>query len=355
MPPSEKQNVEVSDDQQTVKGYQEIVATLIRSLIGVPGFPASYRDRLYSYISEVKKVKEPAALSALPKQIEDLCSSAVAEIDAQGGLKKQEVEIRRIVGMLGESIRSMAEVNASTGTSLDTHMDDLQRAMVENGEPVEFSKKIEAIAESIRKTTRILTDEVEQSRSQVKNAGEKIQTLEEQLQETRAETLRDGLTGLENRRSFNQFITRALSSFDPQEPWCAIMLDVDHFKKVNDTHGHIIGDALLIKLSRALRNEVASPSYLARYGGEEFIIMMPAASLDEAAHFCQSVLHKIKNSRWLYRSRVKEITISATLSAGVAAQNETDTPETIVARADRALYLAKENGRNRFQTEKDLT
>jgi len=354
MPATENQGNGRPDLQEVIGGYQEIVATLIRSLIGVPGFPAAYQERLYACIAAVKNMTATDQFRTLPKRIEELCASAVSEIGTQGGVKQQEEEIRRIVDMLGESIRSLAEVNASTGSSLETHISDLQEAVEADGEPAEFSARIEAIAKSITQTTTILRNEVEESRSQVKNAGRRIQDLEQELQQTRAETLKDGLTGLENRRSFNQFVAQALSSFDPQRPWCAIMLDVDHFKRVNDTNGHIIGDALLIKLSRTLRSQVAEPSYLARYGGEEFIIMLSGSPLRKGVKFCDKLLRKIRNSRWQYRGDAGEITISATLSAGVAVQKSSDTPESLVARADEALYIAKENGRDRLQTEEDI-
>ncbi|NQT21064.1 MAG: GGDEF domain-containing protein [Planctomycetes bacterium] len=354
MPDADTKTATQPDLQQVISEHHEIVATLIRSLIRVPGFPASFRDGLYAHISEVKKATDASELAALCKSMENLCSAAVAEIDPQVGLKDQENEMRRIVEALGDSIKSIAEVNANAGNSLDTHMDDLHDVIVADGEPVQFSKKIEAIANSIRETTKVLKKEVQHSRGQVKDAGSRIQHLETELKRSRAESLKDGLTSLSNRRAFNLFIAKALSSFDPDKPWCLIVADIDHFKKVNDTHGHIIGDALLIKLSHALREQVVAPAFLARYGGEEFVIMLPEASLQKGAAFCDNILTKIRHSRWQYRSQVREITISAALSAGVAMQNKTDTPEALIARADKALYLSKERGRDRFYTEEDL-
>jgi diguanylate cyclase len=354
MPSTDTQPDGPPDQQEMVGGYQEIVATLIRSLIRVPGFPASHRDRLYAFISEIKKLTRPEDLSRVSKQLEEFCTTAVAEIDPQGSLADKKKELQRIVAMLGESIRTISKANASTGNSIDLHLTELSETVVENGEPVQFARKIEAIANSIKQTTQLLKSEIEESRKQVRGAGQKIQDLENELKQTRAESLKDDLTGLFNRRSFNQFIAQALSAFDPHKPWCVIMLDVDHFKRVNDTHGHIIGDALLIKLSRTLRDEVVAPSYLARYGGEEFVIMRPASSLENGIEFCDNLLRKVRNSRWLYRSHMKEMTITATLSAGISMQTGDDTPESLVARADEALYLAKQNERDRLQSEVDI-
>jgi len=374
--PDDQQPDDAQSDSNFINGYQEIVATLIRSLIRVPGFPAKYRDRLYAFISEIKNFTKPDELSAVAmrieglryrltqgyadelstvaRRVEEFCSKVVADINTQGAFKNQEEELRRILNMLGESVASINHANESTGSSIDSHLSALNQAVIEDGEPVQFSQKIEFIANGLKKTTELLKSEIQESRKQVKGAGQKIQDLESKLAKTRAESMRDGLTGLANRRSFNEFITRELARFDADRPWCLIMLDVDHFKLVNDTHGHIIGDALLIKLSRTLREEVLAPRFLARYGGEEFVIMLPRATLAAGTEFCDSLLRKVRSARWLYRSQVKEITISATVSAGISAQHEDDTPETLIARADKALYLAKENGRNRLQTENDI-
>jgi len=352
--PDQKQPQDQQFRGDLSNGYQEIIATLIRSLIMVPGFPPAYRDRLYAFISEVKKFTKPEELAAVARRVEELCSRAVADINPQGAIKNQEEELQRIVAMLSDSILHINQANESTGSSIDTHLTALNKAVVEDGEPVQFSQKIELIANSIKQTTEMLKSEIEESRQQVKGAGEKIQHLEKELQKTRAESLRDGLTGLANRRSFNEFIAKATATYDPSKPWSLIMLDVDHFKRVNDTHGHVIGDALLIKLSRTLRDEVLSPSFLARYGGEEFVILMPNTPLAASREFCESLLRKVRSARWQYRSQVKEITISATVSAGIASQHKDDSPETFIARADKALYLAKENGRDRLQTEEDL-
>ena len=354
MPDADARTDVLPDQEQILNAHQEIVATLIRSLIRVPGFPASFRDRLYSNIAAVKKTTDPDELAGLCRDMEELCSEAVAEIDPQVGFNDQEKEMRRIAEALSESIKGIADMNANAGNSLDTHMDNLHDAIVSDGEPVQFSKKIEAIANSIRETTRVLKGEVEHSRSQVKDAGNRIQHLEKELKQSRADSFKDGLTSLSNRRAFNQFIAQALSSFDPLKPWCLIVADIDHFKKVNDTHGHIIGDALLIKLAHTLREQVVAPSFLARYGGEEFVVMLPEASLAKGVDFCENMLAKVRNSRWQYRSHAREITISARLSAGVAVQNKTDTPEALIARADKALYLSKERGRDRYYTEADL-
>ena len=350
MPPVEKSPGQPAG----TSNYVEIVATLIRSIVRIPGFPHAYGEKLYGCLVELNRITDPAELNRLGKKIDGICSSAMAEIEEPGGLKEQEKQLRQIVETLGESIKSMSAIGASTGTRIDKQLGDLQQAIIEDGQPIQFGKKIEMIANGIKQTTTMLKTELEQSRSQVKEAGGKIKTLEKELEQTREESLKDGLTGLNNRRAFNQTIARAVSAYNPQSIWCMIMFDVDHFKKINDTHGHIIGDALLIKLARTLNEIVTHPNFLARYGGEEFVILMPGAMLAQGSEFCGNLQKKIRASRWLYRTASdSEMTISVTVSAGVALQRPLDTPDALITRADRALYLAKEGGRDCMRTELD--
>jgi len=348
---AEQQN-ELPDSRRI---YVDIAATLIRSLVHIPGFSPTYRDKLYACLTEMRNADDNA-LAELTKTIERTCTDAVAELEVSPVLKDQEAELRRIVDTISESIRSVTEANAMTGNRIDKQLSDLHQAIVEDGQPVLFSKKIEVIANSIKETTSILKTELEQSRSQVKEAGGKIKRLETELEQTREETLKDGLTGIHNRRAFNSYISNALASYNAQRPWCMVLLDIDHFKHVNDAHGHIIGDALLIKLSRTLTENLPANGFLARYGGEEFVIMLPATNIAEGVEFCENVQKKVRASRWIYRTPdANELTISVTVSAGVAVQRPSDTPEVMTARADRGLYLAKEQGRDCTRSELDFS
>jgi len=342
-----------SDQPAFSSNYVEIVATLIRSLIRVPGFPRRYSEKLYACVTNLSHISAPAEIAELSRKIDDICNGAMAELEPSPTLREQEEQLRQIVDTLGQSIKSVAAINANTGSRIDTQLGELHQAITQDGEPMQFGKKIEMIANGIKQTTSMLKTELEQSRSQVKEASGKIKNLEKELEQTREESLKDGLTGLNNRRAFNQFIVKAISTYDPQKLWCVIILDIDHFKRVNDTHGHIIGDALLIKLARTLNENVAPPSFLARYGGEEFVIMFPG-SLSQGTEFCELLQKRIRTSRWLYRTSEKtEMTISVTVSAGIAVQRPSDTVEVIVARADRALYLAKKSGRDCMRSELD--
>ena len=157
----------------------------------------------------------------------------------------------------------------------------------------------------------------------------------------------DPLTGLLNRRRFlEQAEKEFLRSQRYQHELAAVMLDIDHFKTINDTHGHFVGDQVLIALSRAAENLLRDIDILCRWGGEEFVILMPETPLAGAAILAERL------REMLARLTVDTTagTVRFTVSAGVAARCEPDAGLTdILQRADTALYAAKQHGRNRIQ------
>ena len=157
----------------------------------------------------------------------------------------------------------------------------------------------------------------------------------------------DPLTGLLNRRRFlEQAESEFLRSQRYRHELAAVMLDIDHFKAINDTHGHFVGDQVLIALSRAAENLLRDIDILCRWGGEEFVILMPETPLAGAAILAERL------RELLARLAVDTDagTLRFTISAGVAARGECDAGLTdILQRADTALYAAKEHGRNRIQ------
>jgi diguanylate cyclase (GGDEF)-like protein len=127
-------------------------------------------------------------------------------------------------------------------------------------------------------------------------------------------------------------------------------MDIDFFKKVNDTHGHAVGDDVLREVARLFRDSVRSTDLVARYGGEEFAVMMPETTLEDATIFAEQIRSMIESTP--IQTQVGPI--KATVSIGVASVPQSSIPrakELIVA-ADKALYRAKRNGRNQVQTER---
>lgn len=165
------------------------------------------------------------------------------------------------------------------------------------------------------------------------------QELEQQNADLTEQTRTDPLTGLPNRRAFAVALGAALETSAREGSPCAIaVLDVDHFKTVNDLHGHDEGDRVLSALSDLLKAQFAGRGMAARYGGEEFVILMPATTLDEARLHCEYVRQSVG---------LLAIGLPITVSIGLTACRSGDSPDDLFKRADEALYEAKRGGRDR--------
>jgi diguanylate cyclase (GGDEF)-like protein len=168
----------------------------------------------------------------------------------------------------------------------------------------------------------------------------------------------DPLTGLRNARFFDQFLEQELASGERDgESTALIMLDVDHFKRFNDTHGHPAGDEALRALARALRSIVRASDVVARYGGEEFIIALHHTTLADARIVAEKLRAGVEQTVVeIGPGRYARITISLGIASSDSHKVE---PKGLVSLADAALYQAKELGRNRVEaapsTEADLT
>ena len=167
-------------------------------------------------------------------------------------------------------------------------------------------------------------------------------------QEAQRLSITDGLTGLANYRYFQQTLGREIeraSRFG--RPLSLLMLDLDHFKSVNDTHGHQVGDAVLIEVADRVRAEVREVDVVARYGGEEFVVVLPETDRDGAEHIAQRIWERVRN-RPLH---VQTPDLRVTVSIGIAVfPDHGDSPSTLVRAADGALYAAKNAGRDRWFT-----
>ncbi|HZX80297.1 MAG TPA: diguanylate cyclase [Lysobacter sp.] len=162
----------------------------------------------------------------------------------------------------------------------------------------------------------------------------------------RMQSLRDPLTGLYNRRYLEESLPREVERCERRgRPLSVLMLDIDHFKRFNDEHGHAAGDALLARIGQVLATVTRGEDIACRYGGEEFTVVMPEADIEQATLRAEQILAAIADASTLYLGRELG---PVTASLGVARlRSGRDTPETVMARADRALYAAKAQGRNR--------
>jgi diguanylate cyclase len=186
---------------------------------------------------------------------------------------------------------------------------------------------------------------ITQLQMNVRNYNEEIDKVTRRAKELEQEVLLDPLLNINNRRSYDLKIMESLRDYHlRQQPFSLILIDVDHFKQINDGFGHIAGDRCLHELAKLVAGCVRKTDFLARYGGEELVLIMPGGNTEDAKNVAEKIRERIDRARFYYQGEV----IHLTISLGVTAAQPSDTDaERLFIRVDEAMYHAKREGRNR--------
>ncbi|MCA1804668.1 MAG: diguanylate cyclase [Xanthomonadaceae bacterium] len=231
------------------------------------------------------------------------------------------------------------------GRSIVTPLRRLTRA----AERIAAGKLDVELAVARRDEVGQLTQVFNQMAGKLRDSHEKIEAaslaLRQQNRQLEKLSITDNLTGLYNRNKLDEILSEQLRRFRrSQKPFSLLMLDIDHFKQLNDTHGHLAGDQVLVGVAKTLAESIRSVDYAARYGGEEFIIVLPETNMSTARELAERICTRVRDSLYPYRDQA----LAVTLSIGVAdIRSSDDDADAIIARADRVMYEAKEAGRNR--------
>jgi diguanylate cyclase (GGDEF)-like protein len=182
--------------------------------------------------------------------------------------------------------------------------------------------------------------EVVAARGELEHANKILLQNESRIREL---MLTDPLTGLGNRRHLDESLQIEISRAHRYgNGLCVVMTDLDHFKKINDTYGHNVGDKVLQAFAKTLQQATRTTDFVARFGGEEFILVLPETTLQGAMQLAERIRATVEETN------IPGIQHTITASFGITAMSPRDCMEEILLRADRALYCSKENGRNRI-------
>ena len=189
-----------------------------------------------------------------------------------------------------------------------------------------------------------MTDNLRHSHQEFEAASLALQK-QNQLLETLSIT--DSLTGLYNRKKLDDILADQFARFKRnQRPFVVLLIDIDHFKKLNDSYSHLAGDYVLSSVAKTFTQSIRSIDYAARYGGEEFVIVLPETKISSALEMAERIRSQVQTATYVFKGQ----SISVTLSVGVADSRQCDdTAYAIIARADEMLYEAKRAGRNQVR------
>lgn len=277
---------------------------------------------------------------------DEVCASLAATFLASGRLNEQ---INDTGDALTRELVSVSGAVRSAGAAARSFGQTLEAAGRELGQPQDGDSGLRAVVDNLSTATRAVQTEHRSLDSRLAESVREVARLKEDLDEVRKDACTDALTNLANRRAFDVELRRLCTgaSDEPRDRVIALaLLDVDNFKRFNDTWGHQTGDQVLRFVASVIGRLAPPPRFPARYGGEEFTILF----LGESTRQIESALTQVRrevSARMLRRRSTNEELGSLTVSAGFAERLPGESADSLMARADAALYLSKRGGRDR--------
>ena len=329
-----------ADEAEIRAGMLELLRMLLRNIDDLV-----LDDRWLA--GQIEMLREIVDSRPDPRKIDDAGRRLKELIYKQGQLKHTLAQSQRhLRDMLAGFVDQLARFSESTGAYHDRIGQCAQRIAQAND-----STEIGPLLDEVMTETRSIQDEARRSRdelivarSQAAEAQERIVTLQNELEEASRLMRHDQLTGALNRRGLEEmFQTESARAQRRGTRLAVALLDIDHFKKLNDSLGHKVGDDALVHLAKVVRQHLRPQDVLARYGGEEFVILLPETGDTDA----QQALIRLQRelTREFFMADLQKVVI--TFSAGVTRLAEGESLESALKRADGAMYQAKQAGRNR--------
>lgn len=241
-------------------------------------------------------------------------------------------------------------------SKLAKHTQELDECTHQLGDPNLNAEEVKKITYSVLASASSMKESSMAFQEEMANSSDAVRKLRQQLVEARAEAMKDELTEVGNRKAFNNAIEELMfNAKDNPNSLCLVMADIDHFKNFNDTYGHLVGDSVLRYFASIMKKTKGDNETICRFGGEEFAILMAESSIEQAIERAEGIRKDIQAAHLKQRNSDKPLK-TITSSFGIAQfHGDQDDSKSFLERADNALYLAKEKGRNQVVDEMQLS
>jgi diguanylate cyclase (GGDEF)-like protein len=315
-----------------------IILFLVLATTSAIGLVVAFKQRKRVKVSSTPIPEQGAVVRAAVEPAAKKANETRTELELEA-IDRSKMLIHGLMMGVSNNIESFVGEVTEYRDALDGYTANIKKAMT-LAALQEVERLLVTEVESMRGVT-------ENHRQQLAKAQETINAQQEEIERLSEDATIDFVTKVANRRALNQRLAEETARFKRNGPvFSVIMMDIDLFKQVNDTYGHIAGDRILRAVATLIQEHKREADYLGRYGGEEFCLILPNSELLAAEAVAEKIRKRIEATRFNYEGK----TIPVTLSAGVAeigARN--DIASELIKRADSALYRAKANGRNRVE------
>lgn len=316
--------------------FSEHIASLLVSCIRGLNKSLPPDDELLKKLKEmeavVRKGVRVGVATDLGKDIEEFFDRQVIK---QKFIEEEKDIVKTMVLEVVDTIKSVVSTSSGFDTNITECVENIENA-VNIQDIVKLKDSFVGEMQKVRQYSRTLQDELEEHR---KNST----ILAKKLEQSEAQALVDPLTNVLNRGAYNLKMGQMIHEFKRyKEEWALLILDIDHFKKFNDDYGHHIGDKVLKSVAGTVRNAIRISDQIFRYGGEEFVVLLSRVDAKIASQLAEKICREIERDYFVDGNKKLKVTISI----GGAIVGKDDTELSLFERADKAMYRAKNNGRN---------
>jgi diguanylate cyclase len=329
---------ELREDPELVAGADEVEMGIAASLTSekVPAVIEKVCGMLLQRIRHLEKARH--ALTLLLDQMMGQLDSLNAYIKGNS-----EEETRRMRSSDALNLQISGEVQAM-GESVSNGNDLvlLRRQLSERMQSI--SRHLQSFRDREQEHARQSRERAARMSARMEQMEGEARALQARLSDEQRQSLLDALTRIPNRLAWEQRIVAEMARWERfRQPTCVLAWDIDGFKGINDRYGHRAGDKVLVVVAESLAGGIRGTDFVARYGGEEFVMLLPGTSLENGAAIANQMREAIAQTGFHFRGAP----VSVTISCGITELQEGDTSDEVFDRADRAMYQAKDGGRNR--------
>lgn len=346
-------------------GYDHIeqeISSMLTRLLRQLVIPARYHHRLDALRKKLTTKLNWYELVPLLEQVANLVIDALGDGQEEFehfllGLDQRLDTIQKLVNNASQGQISRSEARTVFEGMLEGQVDEIRSVVNSQNDLGELGQSISQHLGLIIQAMHTfssgeysheaeLTQQLSAMQSKLDEMEKLAKLAQHAIEEQREKAMHDALTGLPNREAYQQRVEQEVHRIERYGGSLSLMVcDIDLFKRINDSYGHLAGDKVLKIIAKSLQRNLRDSDFIARFGGEEFVALMPETSAQEAKLVAEKLRSKIEESPFNFKKDPVQITISF----GISEFSKGESLEEVFARADKALYKAKDNGRNQVQ------
>ncbi len=323
-------------------GDYAVIAQVLSAALA-PSIASGMNDEIATISSQIRANPELLTSQAMVEDIRHMIKKRI-ELDKKA-VTTQMTELDSIIEHINQALVRVIDCGESNIDAITKIQGELGDVDLKSDSFEIIHQKLLAIATSLESETKILGEEMRNSKEEIAELRQRVRVLEEALRKERKKAGTDTLTKLPNRRAIDDFIKKQEAAYKRyKDDYSVVLFDIDHFKSVNDTYGHDAGDVILASFGKMLRRYSREVDFVGRWGGEEFLVVLPKTDRQGAMRFAEKLREVVQKSKFMY----KGVRIPITISGGVADRSSSGSVDEMLKKADENLYASKESGRNKI-------